>query len=567
MPLKIAVPLESAEGERRVSLDPAVVSRLRDRHQVEIAIQAGCGIGAGFYDDDYEDTQVVSEFADLVRDADIVLKVKPPSCEEAELLKRGSVMLSPMSAYLHLDVLAILQERNITTFAMDMLPRITRAQPMDMLSSQATVAGYKAALLAAELSPRMFPMMTTAAGTIRPSRVIVIGAGVAGLQAIATARRLGARVEAYDIRSAAREQIESLGARMIDTGVNAEGPRGFARGLNKEEKQQQHDVLADRMSQAHAVICAAAIPGRKAPSIVTTDMVEGMMPDTVIVDMAAETGGNCELTRSGESYWHGDTLVVGPLNLPSSGSVHATEMYARNLMNMLKLMLSDQGELQIDWHDEVLAGSVLTHAGGIHDQAVADLMGLELAEPVGSSVREKRSDEPDQSAGWLEEKNELALAEKAKLDEQSSESDTADTQTHSKTGTGSTSDGSDQSQVPDADKNTKAEIAAQAASEPAKSASSEMHVDSDPHSNTADTLESATAEDDELNEPRDDLMVIDGIGPALQSSLNAFGITQYVHLAQLDDAGVERLVEQLDGNTELNVAGWVQQAAELEAKK
>jgi len=282
---------------------------------------------------------------------------------------------------------------------------------MDVLSSQATVAGYKAALIAAELSPRMFPMLSTAAGTIRPSRVIVIGAGVAGLQAIATARRLGAQVEAYDIRTAAREQIESLGARMIDTGVIAEGKGGYARGLNSEERQQQHDVLAERLSHAHAVICAAAIPGRKAPLIVTKDMVDRMMPDTVIVDMAAESGGNCELTRAGETYRYGHTIVVGASHLPSSGAVHASELYSRNIYNMLKLVVLD-GELALDWEDEVVSSCILTYEGGLYHAPSAALLDLDV---VRKDTGESRAPEQsgvtsaqDQSAGWLEEDTEVA---------------------------------------------------------------------------------------------------------------------------------------------------------------
>jgi len=400
--LKLALPRESVEIEKRVALDPATVARLSDQHHIEVVIQSRCGDGAGFYDDDYEEAQVAKTFAHCVENAVVVVKVKPPTVEEAEHLPIGSVLLSQITPYLHLDIIDVLRRRQITTFALDLMPRITRAQPMDVLSSQATVAGYKAALLAAELSPRLFPMLTTAAGTIRPSRVIVIGAGVAGLQAIATARRLGARVEAYDIRRAAREQIESLGATMIDTGVEAEGSGGRARALNREEKQTQHDVLADRMSQAHAVICAAAIPGRRAPQIITEDMIEGMMPDTVIVDMAAETGGNCELTRPGESYLHGDTLIVGPLNLPSSGAVHASEMFSRNVDNLLKLMLDERGQLHLDWGDEILSTCLLTHNGNVHHQATADLMNIDCAAPI-TEQRERSEEQPDQASGWLEE--------------------------------------------------------------------------------------------------------------------------------------------------------------------
>jgi len=271
MSLIIAVPKEQVEHEERVAIDPPTVKRLNERHGVSVQIQSGCGRGAGFYDRDYENVEVFDSFKQTIA----------PGC----------TLITQIPTFQNEAAIRVLLARNVTTIAMNLLPRITRAQPMDVLSSQATVAGYKAALIAAELSPRMFPMLST--------------------QAIATARRLGAQVEAYDIRTAAREQIESLGARMIDTGVIAEGTGGYARGLNREERQQQHDVLAERLSHAHAVICAAAIPGRKAPLIVTKDMVERMLPDTILVDMAAQTGGNCELTRPNETYMHGHTIIVG----------------------------------------------------------------------------------------------------------------------------------------------------------------------------------------------------------------------------------------------------------------
>ena len=528
MALKLALPLESTEGEKRVALDPPTVARLRDLYNVKVVIQAGCGHGAGFYDDDYEDAPVAQSFAECVAEAIVVVKLKPPTVEEAEHLPVGSVLLSTITPYLHLDTIEVLRRKQITTFAMDHMPRITRAQPMDVLSSQATVAGYKAALLAAELSPRLFPMLTTAAGTIRPSRVIVIGAGVAGLQAIATARRLGARVEAYDIRSAAREQIESLGATMIDTGVSAEGPGGRARALNREEKQRQHDVLADRMSQAHAVICAAAIPGRRAPRIITEDMVEGMMPDTVIVDMAAETGGNCELTRVGEHYMHGDTLIVGPLNLPSSGAVHASEMYSRNLYNMLKLMLDERGQLHLDWGDEIVSSCLLTHNGGIYHQATADLMELECSPPI-TEKRERTAEQPDQAAGWIEEDDRRSTTA---LD---SASDVA--LVDSKVNDTNTTDSSRPEQADDV-----------ASSEASASAGA----------NDSESIDT-TFDDDE----RDDLMKIDGIGPALQNRLYAFRIRTYAQLASLDEVDIERLERQLDDNDGLNISQWVSQAKEL----
>jgi len=549
--LNLALPLESAEGERRVALDPSVVARLRKNYNVNVVIQANCGHAAGFYDDDYEDVPVVGSFSECVANAVLVVKVQPPTIDEANLLPIGSVLVSLITPYLHLDVIEILRTRKITTLAMDLMPRITRAQSMDALSSQATVAGYKAALLAAELSPRLFPMLTTAAGTIRPSRVIVIGAGVAGLQAIATARRLGAQVEAYDIRSAAREQIESLGASMIDTGVDAEGPGGRARALNAEEKQKQHDVLADHMSRAHSVICAAAIPGRRAPLIITEDMVEGMMPDTVIVDMAAETGGNCELSKPGESYWHGDTLIVGPVNLPSSGAVHATEMYALNVYNLLKLLLDERGQLHLDWSDEIISSCLLTLDGNVYHKHTADLMNIEAAPPISGNLQ--RSDEsPDQTSGWIEEESAAdADSDTTPNSDNTVLSGTVDTtaEVH-----GSESVGDSQSAVQD---NTSQDLSPSAASEDVQPQSAKADVD-------AKTDEGSGDSDSHDDEPRDDLMAINGIGPALQNRLYAFQIRTYTDLANLDAEGIEKLERQLDDNSELDVSAWVAQAKELE---
>jgi len=411
MSLIIAVPKEQAEHEERVALDPATVKRLSERHGVAVQIQSGCGRGAGFYDLDYENVQVFNSFSQTISNADVIVKVNPPTADEVSMFPLGSTLITQIPGFQNDVAIRGLMARNVTTIAMDLLPRITRAQPMDVLSSQATVAGYKAALIAAELSPRMFPMLSTAAGTIRPSRVIVIGAGVAGLQAIATARRLGAQVEAYDIRTAAREQIESLGARMIETGVIAEGTGGYARGLNREERQQQHDVLAERLSHAHAVICAAAIPGRKAPLIVTKDMVEGMMPDTVIVDIPAESGGNCELTKPGKTYTHGHTIIVGPSNLPSSGAVHASELYSRNLYNMLKLLIVD-GEVHLDWNDQVVSSCILTHQGGLYHEPTAALLEIDVvargAGDASAPASTGAGAAPDQTAGWIEENTDVA---------------------------------------------------------------------------------------------------------------------------------------------------------------
>ena len=251
--------------------------------------------------------------------------------------------------------------RGIVAFPLERLPRTTRAQSMDVLSSQAGMAGYKAMLLAAQLAPRFFPMLTTAAGTIRPSKVLVVGAGVAGLQAIATARRLGAQVEGFDVRPETREQIESLGGRFLDLGVSAAGEGGYARALTDDERAEQQRRLAEHVRNIDAIVCTAAVPGRPAPKIISAAMVEGMKPGSVVVDLAAETGGNCELTRPGETFEHGGVTVAGPLDLASSGALHASEMYARNVYNFIALMLKD-GQLAFDWDDELLAKTRFTAA-------------------------------------------------------------------------------------------------------------------------------------------------------------------------------------------------------------
>ena len=426
MSLIIALPRESRDSERRVALDPSRVERLVQQG-LQVHIEAECGHGASFHDEDYHDVTVKDSFAEVVRYADVIVKVVCPTVEEIALLPQHSVLVCIMSAFQHLDEVLALRDRNVTVLAMDHLPRTTRAQPMDALSSQATVAGYKAALLAAELSPRLFPMLTTAAGTIRPSRVLVVGAGVAGLQAIATSRRLGAQVEAYDIRRAAKEQIESVGARMIDTGVEVEGAGGFARALRKDEKQKQHDVLAEHMSRAHVVICAAAIPGRRAPRIITEDMVDGMLPESVIVDMAASSGGNCELTRIGEHYYHHDTLIVGPLNLPSHGAVHASEMYARNVFNMLQLIVVED-DVVLDPDDDIIARCVLLHDGQINHAGTAKQLDLEAAAFGGATHH--AAELPNDSAGWLhdepEDESDTNLKTQAGTDAKSDQSANAD---------------------------------------------------------------------------------------------------------------------------------------------
>jgi len=363
MTIRVAVPKETASGERRVALVPSVLKQF-DKLGVEVLVQKGAGSASGFADEAYAGATVVEKADELYQQADIFLRVQPPTVEEAGKLPEGSLLLGFLAPHEGDSRIRNLAKRKVTSFAMELVPRITRAQSIDALSSQANIAGYKCALLAAQLSPKLFPMLTTAAGTVRPARVVVVGAGVAGLQAIATARRLGAIVEAYDVRSATKEQVESLGAKFIDTGVSAEGEGGYARELTDDERRQQQEALADHIAQADAVVTTAAIPGRPAPKIIDKATVERMGGGSVIVDMAAETGGNCELTQAGKEVTHKGVVIAGPKNIPSMAATHASEMYARNVHNLLALIVKE-GEIKLDWEDQVLADSCLTHDGEV----------------------------------------------------------------------------------------------------------------------------------------------------------------------------------------------------------
>ncbi|MGA9852935.1 MAG: Re/Si-specific NAD(P)(+) transhydrogenase subunit alpha [Gammaproteobacteria bacterium] len=371
MAIQLFVPKEQTAGERRVGLCPPVAVKLRALG-VDLLVETGAGLSAGFPDTRFADARFVSA-ADGASQADVVFKVLAPAPANIAHMQAGSVLICFLNPHRNPDAIKALRDRKVTSFAMELVPRISRAQAMDALSSQAAAAGYKAALIAAEKLGRFFPMLTTAAGTIRPAKVLVIGAGVAGLQAIATARRLGAMVEGYDVRAAAREQVESLGAKFVDTDVSAEGGGGYARELTAEEKQKQQDALAKHVAQADTVISTAAIPGRAAPRIITTAMVDNMKPGSVIVDLAAESGGNCELTKPGEDVRHGQVLVSGPLNLPSLLAEHASDMYARNLLNFFTPLVKD-GKLDIDWNDEVYAKSVVTHDGAIKHEPTRKLI-------------------------------------------------------------------------------------------------------------------------------------------------------------------------------------------------
>jgi NAD(P) transhydrogenase subunit alpha len=370
MSVRIAIPRETVSGERRVALVPAVAAQLMARG-AEIRMEPGAGAAAFYFDGDYHDVRMVAELDDLFGEADIVLKVQPPTAEEIDRLGPDTVLVGLLNPFDDPDRVARLRDKGVTAFAMEQIPRISRAQSMDALSSQANIAGYKAALMAADAAPRFFPMLTTAAGTVRPAKVLVVGAGVAGLQAIATARRLGAVVSAYDVRPETAEQVESLGATFLRTAVAAAGEGGYARELTEDEKRAEQEVLSEHIADMDAVITTAAIPGKRAPLIVREADVTAMRPGSVIVDLAAETGGNCECTRAGETMTHEGVAIVGPRNIPSQLPVHASEMYARNLASFLDVLIRD-GHLAPDWDDEVVAATVLTRDGRIVPDAVRE---------------------------------------------------------------------------------------------------------------------------------------------------------------------------------------------------
>jgi NAD(P) transhydrogenase subunit alpha len=372
MPVTIGGLRERAPGETRVSLVPEIADKFAALG-ARVLLERGAGVSAQFPDALYKKVEWADSAEAVLAAADVLLTVQPLSVAQIQALKPGAVVIGFMQAHAQLDMVRALRERQITGFAMELVPRISRAQSMDALSSQAAIGGYKAALIAANTLDRFLPMLTTAAGTIRPATVLIIGVGVAGLQAIATAKRLGAVVEAYDVRSATREQVKSLGAKFVETGVSAEGSGGYARELTDEEKAKQQEVLEARIAVADAVISTAAIPGRRAPRIISRAAVERMKAGAVIVDMAAESGGNCELTQAGQTVVHQGVKIVGPVNLPAQLAFHASEMYARNLYNFLKPALGKDATLAIDWQDEVFAQSCLTHAGAIKHEPTRKL--------------------------------------------------------------------------------------------------------------------------------------------------------------------------------------------------
>jgi NAD(P) transhydrogenase subunit alpha len=372
--MKLGVPKESAEGERRVALIPDAVRTLTGR-ELEVAVEAGAGVGAGHADPEY--VEAGAEIGDPWG-AEIVLKVALPSAEEIGRLRSGQVLIGHLAPLTSGETTRALAEAGVSSFAVESIPRITRAQAMDALSSQANVAGYAAALVAATEAGRFFPMLTTAAGTVAPARVLVLGAGVAGLQAIATAKRLGAVVSGFDIRRAAWEQIASLGGRPLELDFipDAEAEGGYARPLTEEENGQVREALAEAAARQDVIITTAQIPGRPAPVLITAEAVRSMQRGSVIVDLAGESGGNCELTKAGETVVENGVKIISPTNLPSEMAAHASQLYAKNLENFVGLILSEEGGLSIDFDDEIVAGACITHQGEIRNERAREVAGV-----------------------------------------------------------------------------------------------------------------------------------------------------------------------------------------------
>jgi len=366
-PMRIAVLKERAERERRVALVPELVARLI-KSGAEVVIERGAGHEAGFPDSHYETAgaSMAGSPSDAMSGAALVLKVQPPMADEVAALPEGVVLISTMPAAVAGERVPQLAARNVTLLGLERVPRITRAQSMDILSSQATVAGYKAVLIGAAAMPRLMPMMTTAAGSLTPAKAFIIGAGVAGLQAIATSRRLGAVVSAFDVRAAVKEQVQSLGASFVEVGVTAEGTGGYAREQTADEQAQMQQALANHIKDMDLTIATAAIPGRKAPILITEAMVQSMKPGSVIVDLAAETGGNCAVTRAGETYTTANGVtILGPVNLPATMPMHASQMFSRNVLTLLQHLITKEGELVINLEDEITGPMCLAHGGQV----------------------------------------------------------------------------------------------------------------------------------------------------------------------------------------------------------
>ncbi len=386
--MKIAVPRETAEGETRVALTPQIAGQLvADGH--EVLVQAGAGEASSNPDDAYREAgaTIVPDAATLYSQADMVLRVGRPSDEEVEMLRKGSVLIGTLGTLARPQLAEQLARRGVTAISMDAIPRITRAQSMDTLSSQATVGGYKAVIIAADRLPKFFPRLTTAAGTIRPAKGIIMGAGVAGLMAIGTARRLGAVVEATDVRPVVKEQVQSLGGTFIEVEMTeeekakAETAGGYAREMSEDYKRRQAELIAERVKEADFIITTALIPGRPAPKLVTEEMLKSMKPGSVIVDMAAEMGGNVEGTEPNREVVRHGVRIVGITNLPATMPHSATQMYAKNIHTLIK-HLAPERELKLDFEDEITRGATITHDGKVVHEATARALGIEPANPA-----------------------------------------------------------------------------------------------------------------------------------------------------------------------------------------
>jgi NAD(P) transhydrogenase subunit alpha len=379
MKIAIAKEIESEVGERRVALIPDLVARLV-KQNLEIWVENGAGEGSFFSNQAYEKAgaKIISDTAKLWGEADVLLKVGIPKESEINQMRSGSVLISFLNPLGAPETVQHLANRQVTAFSMELIPRTSRAQSMDALSSQAGVAGYKAVLIAAAALPKFFPMLTTAAGTIKPAKVFVMGAGVAGLQAIATARRLGAVVEAFDIRPAVKEEVQSLGAKFVEVKLDEEtvAAGGYAKEISEASKQRTQEVLTEHVKNADVVITTAQVPGKKAPLLVTEEMVAQMNPGSVIVDLAADQGGNCAGTEAGKDVVRHGVTIIGPINLPSSMPIHASQMYAKNISTFLQYMIKD-GELNLNFEDDIIGSTCVTHGGEILNQRVKEALAVE----------------------------------------------------------------------------------------------------------------------------------------------------------------------------------------------
>jgi NAD(P) transhydrogenase subunit alpha len=376
--MKVAVLRETLPNESRVGLVPDGVKFLKKK-EIEVVVEKDAGLAAGFLNSAYEDqgATIAPDAAAAVAGADIVLKVQPPTLEEVPTLAKGQVLMSSLQPVMNLELVKALRDAGITTMAMDLMPRITRAQSMDILSSQATVAGYKAVLLGANAIGKFLPMLTTAAGTVRPAKTLTLGAGVAGLQVLATFRRLGAVMEAFDVRPAVKEQCESLGAKFLELDVgDMEDEGGYAKELSEDQHERELQMIAESLKDKDVVITTAQIPGRTAPILITKEMVEGMQPGSAIVDLAAETGGNCELTKAGETVEHNGVKILGPVNLAATMPFHASMMFSKNLVTFIMEMVNkEDGTLNLDWENETIDGTCVTFDNEVRHGPTKEALG------------------------------------------------------------------------------------------------------------------------------------------------------------------------------------------------